>query len=119
TAPGARCDRDPRALAAVAAAVGGGVKRRGRRNEALPGSRTEAPARLHGGRARARVEQAPQARSRYSPVRVSTLIGWPGSMCGGTWTTSPVSSVAGFELDEAVAPRRPGGVSTTLSTTVV
>src|SRR5437868_2727972 len=37
-----------------------------------------------------------QTRVRYSPVRVSTLTRSPVSTNSGTWTTAPVSSVAGF-----------------------
>ena len=40
----------------------------------------------------------------YSPVSVFTRIMSPSLMNGGTWTTSPVSSVAGFSCALAVAP---------------
>ena len=40
----------------------------------------------------------------YSPVRVSIRIFSPGPMNGGTWTRSPVSSVASLYWLVAVAP---------------
>ena len=49
-----------------------------------------------------------QPRLRYSPVRVSTLTVSPGSMKSGTWTTRPVSRVAGLVAPELVSPLRPG-----------
>src|SRR5581483_4196737 len=58
-----------------------------------------------------------QARSMYAPVRVSIRRTSPSSMNRGTWTTAPVSSVAGFEPPDAVSPRRPGSVRTTASST--
>ena len=42
-----------------------------------------------------------QARERYSPVRVSTLMTSPGPTNNGTCTTKPVSSVAGLRAPDA------------------
>ncbi|KAJ3069104.1 hypothetical protein HK102_006997 [Quaeritorhiza haematococci] len=56
-------------------------------------------------------------RSRYSLVRVSIRIFSPGLMNGGTWTLSPVSSVASLYWLVAVAPWSAGGVSVTHSST--
>src|SRR2546422_6645023 len=39
-------------------------------------------------------------RPRYSPVRVSTLTTSPSFRKSGTWTTAPVSRVAGFRSEE-------------------
>ena len=49
--------------------------------------------------------------------RGSTLIRSPMSTKSGTWTTAPVSSVAGFVTFETVSPRTPGSVSATASST--
>ena len=57
------------------------------------------------------------ARDRYSPVRVSTRMTSPSLRNSGTRTTAPVSSFAGFWPPVAVSPRRPGSVSTILSST--
>src|SRR5437667_2019607 len=54
-------------------------------------------------------------RSRYWLVRVSTLTRSPTLMNSGTFTTAPVSSVAGFDPPAAVSPRTPGSVSVTSS----
>src|SRR5688572_363172 len=45
-----------------------------------------------------------QTRVRYSPVRVSTLTRSPVSTNSGTWTTAPVSSVAGFLAPDTRSP---------------
>ena len=50
-------------------------------------------------------------------MRVSIRIFSPGLMNGGTWTFSPVSSVASLYWFVAVAPWRAGGVSVTVSST--
>ena len=49
--------------------------------------------------------------------RGSTLIRSPTFTNSGTWTTAPVSSVAGFVTFETVSPRTPGSVSATASST--
>ena len=54
-----------------------------------------------------------QARARYSPERVSTLIFSPGSTNSGTCTTRPVSSVAGLRAPDTRSPCTPGSVSVT------
>ena len=59
------------------------------------------------------------ARSRYLPSVVSTRTTSPVSMNWGTWIRRPVSRVAGLPLFDAVAPFMPGGVSTTLRSTVI
>jgi hypothetical protein len=53
----------------------------------------------------------------YSPERVSTLIRSPWFTNSGTWTTRPVSSVAGLRAPETRSPCRPGSVSVTVSST--
>src|SRR5690606_26594811 len=53
----------------------------------------------------------------YSPVRVSTRRFSPSWMNSGTFTTAPVSSLAGFDPPDEVSPRRPGSVSTTFRLT--
>src|SRR5713101_5804804 len=55
-------------------------------------------------------QPAVATRPRYSPLRVSTFTTSPGLRNRGTWTTAPVSRVAGFEPPEAVSPRIPGSV---------
>src|SRR5262249_8128016 len=47
----------------------------------------------------------------------STLILSPTLTNSGTWTTAPVSSVAGFVTFETVSPLTPGSVSVTSRTT--
>src|SRR5438094_323020 len=59
-----------------------------------------------------------QTRAWYSPVSVLTRTLSPSLMNGGTCTTSPVSSVAGFTFALAVAPLMPGTVSLTTRSTV-
>src|SRR5437763_6960549 len=59
-----------------------------------------------------------QTRAWYSPVSVLTRTLSPSLMNGGTCTTSPVSSVAGFTCALAVAPLMPGTVSLTTRSTV-
>ena len=61
---------------------------------------------------------SPYARDRYAPSAVSTRIFSPSLMNGGTWTTRPVSILAGLVTEEAVADFRPGSVSTTVISTV-
>src|SRR5262245_33627162 len=63
--------------------------------------------------------QAPAVatRPRYSPVRVSTFTTSPSLRNSGTWTTAPVSSVAGFVPPWAVSPRTPGSVRAIASST--
>src|SRR5215470_2080463 len=63
--------------------------------------------------------QAPATatRPRYSPVRVSTLTTSPSLRNSGTWTTAPVSSVAGLVPPWAVSPRTPGSVRAIASST--
>ena len=56
-------------------------------------------------------------RSMYSPERVSTLIRSPSSTNSGTFTTAPVSSVAGFSAPVRVSPFTPGSVFVMVSTT--
>src|SRR5262249_40039607 len=56
-------------------------------------------------------------RPRYSPVRVSTFTTSPSFRNSGTWTTAPVSSVAGFVPPWAVSPRTPGSVRAMTSST--
>src|SRR5581483_12067200 len=58
---------------------------------------------------------AAATRPRYSPVRVSTFTTSPSFRKSGTWTTAPVSSVAGFVPPSAVSPRIPGSVLTICS----
>src|SRR5581483_10106379 len=58
-----------------------------------------------------------QTRVRYSPVRVSTLMRSPVSTNSGTWTTAPVSSVAGFLAPDTRSPWTPGSVWETSSST--
>src|SRR5918999_2980766 len=58
-----------------------------------------------------------QTRVRYSPVRVSTLMRSPVSTNSGTWTTAPVSSVAGFLAPDTRSPCTPGSVWATVSST--
>src|ERR1051326_2162290 len=55
----------------------------------------------------------------YSPSSVPTRIPSPTLTCAGTFTTRPVSSVAGFTCALAVARLMPGVVSTTLRSTVI
>src|ERR1700730_117538 len=55
-------------------------------------------------------QPAVATRPRYSPLRVSTFTTSPSLRNRGTWTTAPVSRVAGFEPPEAVSPRIPGSV---------
>src|SRR5919201_6908953 len=55
---------------------------------------------------------------RYSPVSVFTRTMSPVLTNGGTCTTRPVSSVAGFTCALAVAPLIPGTVSCTFRSTV-
>src|SRR5512143_1502170 len=59
-----------------------------------------------------------QTRVWYSPVRVSIRIVSPGSTKIGTWTTRPVSVVAGFRAPDCVSPAQPGAVSVTVRSTV-
>src|SRR5215208_6719668 len=56
-------------------------------------------------------------RVRYAPERVSTLIRSPVSTNSGTWTTAPVSTVAGLVAPETRSPLTPGSVSATSSST--
>src|SRR5829696_6177032 len=56
-------------------------------------------------------------RVRYAPERVSTLIRSPVSTNSGTWTTAPVSTVAGLVAPETRSPLMPGSVSVTSSST--
>src|SRR4029453_16606934 len=58
-----------------------------------------------------------QARVRYSPVRVSTLMRSPEFTNSGTCTTRPVSSVAGLRAPDTRSPWMPGSVSVTVSST--
>src|SRR5271165_2147135 len=58
------------------------------------------------------------ARDKYAPSDVSTRIFSPSLMKGGTYTTSPVSVLAGLVTLLAVADFNPGSVSTTVSSTV-
>ena len=51
----------------------------------------------------------------YCPLRVSILSTFPRSMKSGTWTSAPVSTLAGFVAPWAVFPLNPGSVSTTSS----
>ncbi len=51
--------------------------------------------------------------SRYSPLRVSTLIMSPTLMKRGTWIVMLVSSFAGLLPPVAVSPLKPGSVSVT------
>ena len=94
-----------------------------REREGVPAKSQDRPRRMirlvHSLRVRAaRRRPGHLTRSRYSPVRVSTLIFSPGSMKGGTWTRRPVSSVASLYWLVAVAPFRAGGVSVTVISTV-
>src|SRR5262249_5285497 len=59
-----------------------------------------------------------QTRPWYSPVSVLMRILSPSLTNGGTWTTRPVSSVAGLTWALAVAPLMPGTVSLTTRSTV-
>src|SRR4030095_1512973 len=70
-------------------------------------------------RARSARHQRPAVatRPRYSPVRVSTFTTSPTFRNRGTWTTAPVSSVAGFVPPWAVSPRTPGSVRAMASST--
>ena len=45
------------------------------------------------------------------------MIRSPGFTNSGTWTTAPVSRVAGFVTFETVSPFTPGSVSVTVSST--
>src|SRR5690625_41272 len=56
-------------------------------------------------------------RERYSPLRVSTLMTSPSWTNNGTRTVAPVSRWAGLPPLPEVSPRRPGSVSTILSST--
>src|SRR5438132_4845072 len=58
-----------------------------------------------------------QARSTYSRVRLSTFTTTPSSRYRGTLIVAPLSRIAGFEPPDAVSPRTPGSVFTTLSST--
>src|SRR3954465_13437798 len=58
-----------------------------------------------------------QAREMYLLSRGSTLTLSPTLTNIGTWTTAPVSSVAGFVTFETVSPLTPGSVSVTVSST--
>jgi hypothetical protein len=58
------------------------------------------------------------ARDRYSPVSVLTRMVSPVLTKGGTFTTRPVSVVAGLIWLLAVAPLMPGEVSVTFRSTV-
>jgi Xaa-Pro aminopeptidase len=53
----------------------------------------------------------------YLASRGSTLMRSPMFTKSGTWTTAPVSSVAGFVTFETVSPFTPGSVSVTASST--
>jgi hypothetical protein len=57
-----------------------------------------------------------RTRSRYSPVRVSTLIISPISINAGQMTSAPVSSFTGLVSLVAVSPRTAGSQYSTLST---
>src|SRR5580698_692158 len=59
------------------------------------------------------------ARLMYAPSLVSTRIFSPSLMKGGTWTTRPVSVLAGLVTELAVADFIPGSVSTTVISTTV
>src|SRR6478735_12759548 len=61
--------------------------------------------------------RADQALWMYRFSRGSTLIRSPTFTKSGTWTTPPVSSVAGFVTFEPVSPFTPGSVSVTSRTT--
>ena len=58
-----------------------------------------------------------QASVTYSPERVSTLMRSPGFTNRGTWSTRPVSSVAGLRAPDTRSPCTPGSVSATFSST--
>ena len=58
-----------------------------------------------------------QTRVMYSPERVSTRILSPVSTNSGTWTTLPVSSVAGLRAPDTRSPCTPGSVSAIVSST--
>ena len=58
-----------------------------------------------------------QALVMYSPERVSTLMRSPGFTKSGTWTTRPVSRVAGLRAPDTRSPCTPGSVSVTSSST--
>src|SRR5437762_7779920 len=64
-----------------------------------------------------RHQPAVATRPRYSPVRVSTFTTSPSLRKSGTWTTAPVSRVAGLVPPWAVSPRTPGSVRAMLSST--
>src|SRR5579863_2337678 len=58
-----------------------------------------------------------QARPRYWPVLVSTLILSPVEMNSGTWIVAPVSSVAGLVPPVDRSPCTPGSVWLMVSST--
>src|SRR5262249_13068269 len=121
---GSRSRRDAAALQAHADVAGGHLELR---QAQLREQGSEPPHELNGrdlsGRRLARPtsprHQAPAAatRPRYSPVRVSTLTTSPSLRNNGTWTTAPVSSVAGLVPPWAVSPRTPGSVRAIASST--
>ena len=67
--------------------------------------------------ARRSAASAAHARVMYSPERVSTLMRSPGFTNSGTWSTRPVSRVAGLRAPDTRSPCTPGSVSVTLSST--
>ena len=77
----------------------------------------EGPSRRRCHRARPWSEAGSLSRVWYSPVRVSMRIVSPTSTKIGTWTTRPVSVVAGLRAPVWVSPAKPGSVSTTLRST--
>src|SRR5205085_5160801 len=56
-------------------------------------------------------------RSMYSPLRVSTFRRSPSPTKSGTWTTRPVSSVAGLSAPLTRSPFTPGSVAATVRAT--
>src|SRR5690606_8962158 len=85
--------------------------------EQLEGPLARRPPALRTGGVEVAHGHGPHARVRYSPVRVSTLMRSPGLTNSGTWTTRPVSRVAGLRAPDTRSPWTPGSVSVTASST--